>query len=102
MARKTTRWEDLKHKASPERREQIRREVEAEILDYNLAQIRALVGMTQADAARVIGITQAQISMTERRDDHKLSTLRRYVEGLGGQLEVVASFGTKRFRLHGV
>jgi hypothetical protein len=56
--------------------------------------------MTEADAA--LKITQGQVSLTEQREDHRLSTLRRYVEALGGELEVVANFGDRRVRLHGV
>jgi hypothetical protein len=34
--------------------------------------------------------------------DFRLSTLKRYVEALGGELEVVAAFGDKRVRLRAV
>ncbi|MEE9263533.1 MAG: type II toxin-antitoxin system RelE/ParE family toxin [Vicinamibacteria bacterium] len=39
---------------------------------------------------------------TLRRENHLVSTLRRYVEALGGELEIVASFGDKRVRLQGI
>jgi hypothetical protein len=39
--------------------------------------------------------SQSQVSETERRQDVRLSTLRSYV-ALGGELEVIASFGDKR------
>jgi hypothetical protein len=42
---------------------------------------------------------QSELSKAERRADHRLSTLRRYVEALGGELEVFARFGSKRVRL---
>ena len=45
---------------------------------------------------------QSEVSKAERRDDHLLSTLRRYIEALGGELEVVARFGDKSVRLKGV
>ena len=32
-------------------------------------------------------MAQADVSRTESREDHRLSTLRRYVEALGGELE---------------
>jgi hypothetical protein len=38
----------------------------------------------------------------ERRDDHLVSTIRRYVEALGGTVEVVAVLGNKRVALTGV
>jgi hypothetical protein len=45
---------------------------------------------------------QSELSRSERREDHLLSTLRRYVEGLGGELVVVARLGGKAVRLRGV
>jgi hypothetical protein len=41
-----------------------------------------------------------QVPETEHRSDHRLSTIRKYVEALGGEIEVVANFGDKRIRLH--
>jgi transcriptional regulator with XRE-family HTH domain len=96
------RWQDLQHKMGATRRKQLRRGVEQEILDMDLRGLRELVGKTQKDLATLIEQTQGQISETERRSDHRLSTLRRYVEALGGEIEVVANFGDKRIRLHSV
>jgi hypothetical protein len=45
---------------------------------------------------------QSELSRAERREDHLLSTLRRYVEGLGGELQVVARVGDKVVKLRGV
>jgi transcriptional regulator with XRE-family HTH domain len=96
------RWQDLQHKMGTARRKQLRREVEQEILEMDLRGLRELVGKTQKDMAIVVEQTQGQVSETERRSDHRLSTLRKYVEALGGELEVVANFGDKRIRLHSV
>lgn len=96
------RWNELRHKATTEERAQIRREVEQEILDMDLRGIRELLGKTQSEVAEVLKQTQAQISEAERREDRKLSTLRRYIQALGGELEVIANFGDKRIRLHGI
>ncbi len=96
------RWKDLQHKMGRARRKQLRREVEQEILDMDLRGLRELVGKTQKDMAALIEQTQGQVSETERRSDHRLSTLRKYVEALGGEIEVVANFGDKRIRLHSV
>jgi transcriptional regulator with XRE-family HTH domain len=95
-------WKDLQHKMGPPRRKQLRREVEQEILDMDLRGLRELVGKTQKDLAILVEQTQGQVSETERRSDHRLSTLRRYVEALGGEIEIVANFGDKRIRLHSV
>jgi transcriptional regulator with XRE-family HTH domain len=95
-------WKELQHKMGAARRKQLRREVEQEILDMDLRGLRELVGKTQKDLAMLVEQTQGQVSETERRSDHRLSTLRRYVEALGGEIEVVANFGDKRIRLHSV
>jgi transcriptional regulator with XRE-family HTH domain len=99
---KVTRWKDLKHKASPARRAEIRREVENEILEENLKGVRALTGKTQADIAAALELHQGRVSDFENREDHLLSTLRRYIEALGGELEVRAVFGDKTVRLKDV
>lgn len=74
----------------------------AELIDANLAEMRALLGKTQEEVARLVGTAQSHISQTEARDDHMVSTLRAYVEALGGQLEITARFGDKKIHLRGV
>jgi predicted transcriptional regulator len=98
----THRWDDLKHKASGARRAEIRREVQEEILQASLREARELAGKTQSEVAAVIEMSQGQVSEMERRDDHRISTVRRYIQALGGELEIVAKFGDKTLRLHGV
>ena len=61
--------------------------------------IRELVGKTQAEVAAAIDMSQSEVSRLERRQDVRLSTLRRCVEALGGELEVFVAFGDKRVRL---
>ena len=48
-----------------------------------------------------IQVSQANISRIERQDDLKLSTLERYIEALGGRLEVRAIFGDEHVVLLG-
>ena len=61
--------------------------------------VKNLHQLEVADAAE---LAQAKVSELERRDDHMLSVLRRYVEALGGELEISAIFDKKRIRLKGV
>lgn len=100
---KTHRWEDVKRqKLSPERLERIQQWVERETLEMNLRELREQLGVTQEQLADAVKMNQSELSRTERRDDHLISTLRRYVEGLGGQLEIRAVFGDKHVELRGV
>lgn len=57
-----------------------------------LKDLRQAVEMTQIDLAEALGVGQDTISRLEQRSDMLLSTLRRYVEGMGGKLELVARF----------
>jgi transcriptional regulator with XRE-family HTH domain len=66
-----------------------------------LAEIRARRGLTQVDVARVLRTSQASVSKIERRDDLYLSTLRGFVEALGGRLELAAVFPEGRVAISG-
>jgi DNA-binding XRE family transcriptional regulator len=57
-----------------------------------LKDLRHAVQQTQAQMASALGVRQDTISRLEKRSDMLLSTLRRYVEGMGGTLELVARF----------
>lgn len=57
-----------------------------------LRDLRLAVEQTQQQIAAQMGVEQASISRIENRSDMLLSTLRRYVEGMGGTLELVAQF----------
>lgn len=57
-----------------------------------LAALRATRGYTQADVAAALDIAREAVGTLERRDDPRLSTLVRYVEALGGRLELQARF----------
>jgi len=97
---KVHRFAGLRHKMSPERQDGIRKEVEEELLQMDLRGLREQLGKTQQEIAVLLERSQSQVSETERRQDVRLSTLRSYVEALGGELEVIANFGGKRIKLH--
>lgn len=57
-----------------------------------LKDLRQAVAQTQEELATTLGVGQDTISRLEKRSDMLLSTLRRYVEAMGGTLELVAKF----------
>jgi len=63
------------------------KEMMAEML---LAEIRRAVGLTQEQVAASLGIKQPSLSRLESQDDMQISTLRRLVAALGGELEIIA------------
>jgi transcriptional regulator with XRE-family HTH domain len=64
-------------------------------LEMPLASLRTAANLSQNQVAAATNIDQADISRLENRDsldECQVSTLRRYVEALGGKLELVAVF----------
>lgn len=57
-----------------------------------LKDLRQAAQQTQAQMAAALGVRQDTISRLEKRSDMLLSTMRHYVESMGGQLELVAKF----------
>lgn len=51
-----------------------------------LRALRQIVGKAQADIALALNITQPSVSKIEKQTDMHLSTLRSYVEAVGGEL----------------
>ena len=67
--------------------------------------VREATGKTQIDVAVASQMDQAHVSRPEGREDFgycQVSTLARYVDALGSNLELVAAFGNKRIALCGV
>jgi transcriptional regulator with XRE-family HTH domain len=74
-------------KASRERIDARYRELKEEV--ESLRQLRKVAGKAQADIAAALHIKQPSVSKIERQADMYLSTLRSYVEAIGGELELV-------------
>jgi DNA-binding XRE family transcriptional regulator len=87
---------------SSERIARARREALAELRALTLRQLREEAGMTQVELAELAELTQSALSRIERREDNPIEAARRYVEALGGELEIVAVLGNKRVKLLGV
>jgi Helix-turn-helix domain len=86
------KWNDLKHKNTPARREEIRKEAKAELERIGFGKLRQARKLTQVEMAERLEMPQSSISRLEGQTDLLLSTLRAYVEGMGGELELRAVF----------
>ena len=60
--------------------------------EMTLRELRHARKLTQVSMAKALGITQDSVSRLEKRSDLLLSTLRKPVEALGGNLSLVAEF----------
>jgi predicted transcriptional regulator len=85
-------FKELEDKMSPERRARVAARVKAELALMPLHQLRNAREMTQTRLAEVLEMDQGNISKLEKRTDMYLSTLRSYVEAMGGALEIRAVF----------
>jgi DNA-binding XRE family transcriptional regulator len=67
--------------------------VQARVMELTtLKDLRLAAQQTQVQMAAALGVRQDTISRLEKRSDMLLSTMRQYVESMGGQLELVAKF----------
>lgn len=91
-------WNTLRAKMTPERREANRRAAQRMIAAMPLEELREARNITQTHLASLLQITQASVSKMEKRTDMYVSTLRSFVQAMGGELEIRAIFpeGTVR------
>ena len=101
---KAMKWAEAKARVgvTVARDRRLRREARAELVAMSLRQLREEAGHTQVEMAELTELTQATVSRMERKQDNPIDTVRKYVEALGGEVEVVAVLGNKRVTLLGV
>jgi DNA-binding XRE family transcriptional regulator len=93
--------DDRKRLASDIERE--RADAVHEVVTYHMGELRKAMGLTQTELARLVGMSQPTISKLEgHQQSEKISTLRAYVEALGGRLELSAVFDDYRVILRGL
>jgi transcriptional regulator with XRE-family HTH domain len=94
-----TKWRTIREKMDPERQERIRKRTEELLAELPLQELRQARALSQQELAEVLGLNQATVSKLERRTDMYLSSLRRFVEAMGGDLEISANFPDGRVRI---
>jgi len=92
--RKGRSWnKHLEEKFGPDYIQEIRDAAADELEELKtLRALRKKLGISQVELAEILEISQPRLSTVENSEDQLLSTLRRYIEGLGGTLELVAVF----------
>jgi DNA-binding XRE family transcriptional regulator len=79
----------LMKQLNPEVVEAAKVRAEQEIFEFRLAQLREQLELSQSDLAKVLGISQPSVANLEKRGaEIKLSSLKRYVEAMGGKLSL--------------
>jgi transcriptional regulator with XRE-family HTH domain len=84
---------DIINKLSPAQRKKVEARAKQLIAEeMTLRELRHARKLTQVRMAKTLGITQDSVSRLEKRSDLLLSTLRKTVEAMGGNLSLVAEF----------
>lgn len=76
-----------------------RRMLDVYVHAWHLAQRRKNAGLTQADIAERMGVTKMRVSQIENSDVTSVEVLARYIEAIGGHLELVATFDDGTYRM---
>jgi DNA-binding XRE family transcriptional regulator len=72
---------------------------EAYVRGRQLAEMRTAAGLTQAELADALGVTQARVSKIEHGEVSGIDVVRAYVAALGGSVDVVARLGDRSWKV---
>ena len=81
-------WSTLIDKMSPERQAAYEEAAKQQRLGRLVAQMRKHSGLTQAELAQRLGITQPRLSTVEGAEDMQVETLKRIIAELGGKVVI--------------
>lgn len=84
---------------TPEAEAEIAAGTRAILAENTLNRLRAHQRVTQQEFAAALGTAQANVSLVEAEGDPQLSTVRQFVEALGGTLIVQAKIGDETIDL---
>jgi DNA-binding XRE family transcriptional regulator len=83
------KFETLTKKMDPDRVKMAKTRAKEVMAEMLLTEIRKEAGFTQDDLAKKMGMKQPSLSKLESQDDMQISTLKRLIKALGGQLELI-------------
>ena len=98
----TKPFNELRKKMSPASRARAETLTKQMLAEMPLHQLRQAMNLTQEELASTLNVKQATVSKLERRDDMYISTLARFVEAVGGELEVRARFPNGDVKINGL
>ena len=74
---------------------------QAYIDGHRLAERRKALGLTQAEVAERMSVTKSRVSQVERGEVSTIEAVARYVQAIGGQIQISAVFGDDLYVLRG-
>jgi DNA-binding XRE family transcriptional regulator len=93
-------FKELEDKMSPEARARSDARAKEILANMALDELRTARELTQVSLARILNVSQSEVSKIENRVDMYVSTLASYVQAMGGQLEICAVFPDGKVRIN--
>ena len=85
-------FQTLREKMSPEIQARAQARTNEMLVELALQDLRKSLDLTQEQVAEAMQMNQAAVSKMEHQSDIYVSTLRKFISAMGGQLKLVASF----------
>ncbi|MQA00128.1 MAG: helix-turn-helix domain-containing protein [Dehalococcoidia bacterium] len=86
--------------ARPGAEERVAKHREEALAELGLHELRRAQEVSQVELAARLEVTQPAVSKLENAEDMRLSTLKEYIEALGGHLEIQARFDGETVPIH--
>lgn len=94
------KFKNLVDKMSPESQARAKALTRQMIAAMPLHELRRARELSQQTLAKTMDVAQSEISRLEKRTDTYVSTLRSYIEAMGGELDIVATFPDGQYRIN--
>ncbi|RKZ99152.1 MAG: transcriptional regulator [Gammaproteobacteria bacterium] len=88
----TKKFRDLRAKMSPESQAKANEKAQDLLSGLPLAELRQAMLLSQEQLAAELNVRQPAVAKMEKKTDMYISTLRRFIEAMGGQLDIRAHF----------
>jgi DNA-binding XRE family transcriptional regulator len=93
------KFSGLVAKLPAKRRARVDRLAEEMREEMDLTQLRMARRLSQAALGEILHVEQPAVAKIEKRADMYVSTLRRFIEAMGGELEITARFSDHNVRI---
>ena len=97
-----TKWKDIRKQHSPEVEARIKAQIATDLARMPLYRLRQAREMTQQRMADLLEMDQGSVSKLEHRTDMHIRTLRSYIEAMGGELSLIATFPDGQVRIENI
>ena len=89
----------LANRLTPEAQASAHEKSETLGAEMALADLRRAMQLSQEELAATLQINQASVAKMEKRTDMYVSSLRRFIQAMGGELDITARFPDRAIKI---